>query len=80
MQLPGRETRLREKPIADIDALLALMIPGLLPLMDKPFLLYGHSMGAIIAYEVACRLQAARFKVVVASLSAWPARIGTMRT
>ena len=56
------------------------MIPAFLPLMGMPFLLYDHCMGAIIAYEPACRLQAARFKVVVASLSAWPSRIRTMRT
>jgi medium-chain acyl-[acyl-carrier-protein] hydrolase len=57
VQLPGRETRMRETPIASVAPLLDVMMPNLLPLMDRPYFLFGHSMGAIIAYEIARRLQ-----------------------
>ena len=36
-----------------VDALLAAMAP----LTDRPFALFGHSMGAYVAYELACRLE-----------------------
>lgn len=57
LQLPGRETRMRELPLSSADSLVSAMMPALLPLMDKPFVLFGHSMGAIVAFELARRLE-----------------------
>lgn len=54
VQLPGRENRLREKPVADLAVLLAALLPAITPLLDKPFVFFGHSMGALLAFEL-CR-------------------------
>ncbi|MGC3998941.1 MAG: alpha/beta fold hydrolase [Anaeromyxobacter sp.] len=53
VQLPGRENRLREPPIPSIDGLVEALLPALLPQLDRPFALFGHSMGAVLASEVA---------------------------
>jgi medium-chain acyl-[acyl-carrier-protein] hydrolase len=37
--------------------LVAAAAPALLPFMDRPFAFYGHSMGALIGYELARRLR-----------------------
>ncbi len=57
VQLPGRENRIRESPYTNLVDLVAALLPNLLPVLDKPFALFGHSMGALIAYEVARQLQ-----------------------
>lgn len=54
VQPPGRENRLREKPLTDLSTLLASLLPAITPLLNKPFVLFGHSMGALIAFEL-CR-------------------------
>ncbi len=55
--LPGRERRLREPPIGDLPLLLEALLPAFKALADRPFILFGHSMGALIAYELANRLR-----------------------
>ena len=57
IQLPGRETRMREKPLSTVRAVLDALLPSLLSYLDRPFILYGHSMGAIVAFELSRRLQ-----------------------
>lgn len=56
IQPPGRWTRLREPPIARVIDLVDAAAPALRPLMDMPFLLFGHSLGAVVAFELARRL------------------------
>ena len=56
-QLPGRGTRLREEPFTNLDALVAAVAEAIAPLLDKPFALFGHSMGAMISFELARRLR-----------------------
>lgn len=58
VQYPGRATRLREAPITDLDLLLDDIEVTIVPLLDRPFAFFGHSMGATVAYELARRLQA----------------------
>jgi medium-chain acyl-[acyl-carrier-protein] hydrolase len=57
LQLPGRASRLRDAPFSRIADLVEMVAPALQPLLDRPFALFGHSMGAIAAFEMARHLQ-----------------------
>lgn len=57
VQYPGRGSRVREPAFTDCRELVQAFVPHLLPFLNKPFAFFGHSMGAIIAYEVARHLQ-----------------------
>jgi pyochelin biosynthesis protein PchC len=57
-QLPGREDRLREAPLRDWEELVAATVAGLRPHVALPFALFGHSMGAALALDVARTLEA----------------------
>lgn len=54
VQPPGRENRQRETPLRRVDALVDALTDGLLPLLDRPYAVFGHSMGALVAFEL-CR-------------------------
>ncbi|MBN1203858.1 MAG: thioesterase [Myxococcaceae bacterium] len=58
VQLPGRERRILEPPLRQLPALLDALEAALAPLLDKPFVLFGHSMGARVAMALAQRWQA----------------------
>jgi medium-chain acyl-[acyl-carrier-protein] hydrolase len=53
VQLPGRENRLLEDPISDLDKLLESLATSLRPALIAPFAFFGHSMGAVISWELA---------------------------
>lgn len=53
IQLPAREDRFHEPPLTDLDDLLDALAPSLLPYLDRPFAFFGHSLGAIVAWELA---------------------------
>jgi medium-chain acyl-[acyl-carrier-protein] hydrolase len=59
--LPGRESRFGERPLEDL-RLIAARAAEEVPL-DKPVALFGHSMGALVAYEVAQLLEPAHLFV-----------------
>jgi medium-chain acyl-[acyl-carrier-protein] hydrolase len=72
VQLPGREKRLREKPFSDL-MLLVQAIADVLP-TDKPYALFGHSMGALLTFELAREMRRRRMPVPFhLFLSAYPA-------
>jgi medium-chain acyl-[acyl-carrier-protein] hydrolase len=56
IQLPAREDRLREEPFRRVDDVLAVLTPIIEQSMDRPCALFGHSLGAILAFETARRL------------------------
>lgn len=59
VQLPGREDRFRERPFTDVHELVPVLAQALYPYdVSRPFALYGHSMGAIVAFELAHFLKA----------------------
>src|SRR3954447_16006461 len=49
VQLPGRDERLREKPIAQLSELTGILSRELQSYLDIPFAFFGHSMGALTA-------------------------------
>lgn len=53
VQLPGRESRLTEKPFSQIAPLVQTLTEILRPYLDKPFAFFGHSMGSLISFELA---------------------------
>lgn len=57
VQYPGHEDLFDVEPAATVRALVDGAVDELWPLLDLPFLLFGHSMGAVVAYEVARRLE-----------------------
>lgn len=54
--LPGRSQRFAEPPYERLQPLVADFCDAILPLLDRPFALFGHSMGGLIAFELARRL------------------------
>lgn len=58
LNLPGRGGRSSEPAIHDMNTLTSLVISGLREYCDRPFMFFGHSMGALVAYEVARVLEA----------------------
>ena len=53
LELPGRGTRIGETPVPRADALVADALRQVLPWSDEPFALFGHSLGAALAFEMA---------------------------
>jgi surfactin synthase thioesterase subunit len=58
IQYPGRHDRIEDPLIASIGALAEELCAVLLPRIRFPFALFGHSMGALAALELAGRLEA----------------------
>lgn len=57
LHLPGREGRLREAPFTRIEPLIDAASSALRPHLDLPFAMFGHSMGALVAFELARRFR-----------------------
>lgn len=58
VRLPGRETRIRQEPFRSLPALIDAILPHFVRPAACPFAFFGHSMGALIAYELARSLHA----------------------
>jgi surfactin synthase thioesterase subunit len=57
VQPPGREGRLREEPFTRPEPMVAAIADALQPYLEMPFVLFGHSMGAMLAFELARELR-----------------------
>jgi medium-chain acyl-[acyl-carrier-protein] hydrolase len=80
IELPGRAARPEEAPITLMGALMDKISRVLLPLMDVPFGIFGHSVGAWTAFEAARRLRSAngkRTRHLFVSGRGSPSRIST---
>ncbi len=53
IQLPGRGGRLFETPYRRIENLIEDLSEAMMPFIDKPFACFGHSMGALLIFELA---------------------------
>jgi medium-chain acyl-[acyl-carrier-protein] hydrolase len=58
-QLPGRGVRLFDPPLSDLDELVARLTRAVTGLADRPFAFFGHSLGALVAFELARQLRRA---------------------
>jgi medium-chain acyl-[acyl-carrier-protein] hydrolase len=56
-QPPGREDRLHDPLLPSVQRLAAAIAEPLCALADRPFALFGHSLGAVVAFEVARELR-----------------------
>ncbi len=54
--LPGRERRWREPAYSNVTQACEALEPDIVAHVPTPIALLGHSMGAVLAYEIACRL------------------------
>src|SRR6516162_3795475 len=54
--LPGRDARLDEPAASDMAPLVASLAQDVLPWLSVPYALFGHSMGAFIAFDLAHEL------------------------
>lgn len=57
VQIPGREGRLNEPRATRLISLVEDIAESLSELFDKPFAFFGHSLGALIAFELARQLR-----------------------
>ncbi|MDZ7269879.1 MAG: thioesterase domain-containing protein [candidate division KSB1 bacterium] len=57
VELPGRGSRLREPLFTRLLPMIDAALPALLPYLDRPFAFFGHSMGALLSFELTRRLR-----------------------
>jgi surfactin synthase thioesterase subunit len=53
VQPPGREARFAEPLLTDCRQVVEQLTTALRPYLDRPYAFFGHSMGALLAHEVA---------------------------
>ena len=60
VRLPGRESRASEPALTTMRGLVEALTEAIAPLVDEPFAFYGHSMGAVVGFELIRSLRACR--------------------
>ncbi|MFD5823992.1 thioesterase II family protein [Lentzea sp. NPDC060358] len=62
-QLPGRERRIDDEPYRSVPAAAEGLLPEVADrfVPGRSLVLFGHSLGAVLAFELACRLAARGF-------------------
>ncbi len=53
IQMPGLESRIMEPPIDSISMAVQSLLPEIYFKLDKPFAFFGHSLGALVSFELA---------------------------
>jgi acyl transferase domain-containing protein/surfactin synthase thioesterase subunit/acyl carrier protein len=62
---PGRLARIDQAPVKDVRVFAAEAAKAMMPLLDKPFALFGHCLGGLTMYETARELQRVAGKLPV---------------
>ena len=57
VQPPGRGARIMEAPFTSLTPLVEAVAEAMRPQLDKPFAFFGHSLGALISFELTRRLR-----------------------
>lgn len=52
IQLPGRENRMAEAPLTDMAAVVSLLVREMTPYLNRPYALFGHSLGSLVSFEL----------------------------
>jgi medium-chain acyl-[acyl-carrier-protein] hydrolase len=65
VQLPGRGAKLSEPPYQTMSEMVTALFLALEKLSNKPFIFYGHSMGARVAYELTLMLRRFRYRLPI---------------
>lgn len=58
VQYPGHETRIDEAPVQSMDQMVRQLADAIAPRLDRPYVLFGYSMGAKLAFALIKRLAA----------------------
>ncbi|MEU4159269.1 alpha/beta fold hydrolase [Actinoplanes sp. NPDC026670] len=76
-ELPGRGRRIGEQPFSRLPPLVHALADAMKPLLDRPFALFGHSLGGLVAFELTRLLRRRGWPLprnLFVSASAAPAR------
>ena len=57
IELPGRATRIREQPFTHATLLATAIAQALRPFVHRPYSIFGYSLGALMALEVARQIR-----------------------
>lgn len=57
IQFPGRKVNDRSNLVMRLEPLLEALLPALISRLDVPFVFFGHSMGALVSFELARHLR-----------------------
>ncbi|MGW5877974.1 thioesterase II family protein [Nocardiopsis terrae] len=79
LDAPGRARSSGAEPVREARALAERMHEVIRPELDRPFGLFGHSMGALVAYELTRRLTGDGTPPVWLGASAWSPKPGPER-
>jgi len=55
--MPGRDARAKEPPFDRLAPALAALTDGVAPVLGAPFAIYGHSLGAMLGFQLARELR-----------------------
>lgn len=72
IQLPGRQERRAEPTHTEVGSLVTALVDEFVPELDgRPYALFGHSMGALVAYRLALALTAEGDGPALLGVSGW---------
>jgi medium-chain acyl-[acyl-carrier-protein] hydrolase len=57
---PARGTRFNEAPVGSVHELVTSVADAFEPALERPYALFGHSLGSLVAFELACELRRRR--------------------
>lgn len=57
VELPGRGSRFKEPPYGSMNSLVGDVAEAMRRLLDLPFSFFGHSLGALVSFELAHKLR-----------------------
>ncbi|TQV87406.1 thioesterase II family protein [Aliikangiella coralliicola] len=63
VQPPGRSSRMLEAPYSEMTPLIDDLVIDFSQMIDRPYLVFGHSLGSKIAFELMLRCQAMNIRL-----------------